>query len=119
MECEFYLRSWWPSVDGRWPILQQDEDTRVLILGSESCVDLPLWGSGRTAQRTHQEIKLGSSPRAAEFVMAESQARIRKPRSILAEVQCLTETDPPILLTNLGCVYDTGQVQHIVGRGQG
>lgn len=83
MECEFYLRSWWPSVDGRWPILQQDEDTRVLILGSEPCVDLPLRGRGRTAQRTHQEIKLGSNPRAAEFVMVESQARIRKPRSIL------------------------------------
>lgn len=85
MEHEFYLRTWWPSTDSRWPILQQDEDSQILILGSESCVVSPLGGrgSGRTGQhREHKEI-MGSNSRAAEVVMVDLQAGIQKPWHIL------------------------------------
>ena len=54
MEHEFYLRTWWPSTDSRWPILQQDEDSQILILGSES-VWCPLWGAGEVAGQDNTE----------------------------------------------------------------
>ena len=86
MEREFYLRTWWPSTDSRWSVLQQDEDSQILILGSESCVVSPLGsrGNGRTGQhREHKEIKLGSNSRAAEVAMVDSEAGIQKPWHIL------------------------------------
>lgn len=80
MKHEFYHR----QIAG-WPILQQDEDSQILILGSESCVVSPLGGRGscRTGQhREHQEI-MGSNSRAAEVVMVDLQAGIQKPWHIL------------------------------------
>lgn len=115
MECEFYLRSWWPSADSRQPILEQDADSWVLILSSGSCVAPILWEVAEQ-HRVHQEIKLGSNPRAAEFVMVESQTGIQKPWSILGRSEHRLELDWLLLLTNLRCVYDAGQLQCVVGK---
>lgn len=121
-EREFYLRTWWPSIDSRWPILQQDEDSQILILGSESCVVSPLGsrGSGRTGQhREHKEIKLGSNSRAAKLSWLTSKQGFRSRGTSWAEVEYLTQTDPPLPLTYLDGVCDTDKVQCAVGKGLG
>lgn len=59
MECEFYLRSWRPTADGRWPILQQDEDG--LIFGSEPWV-VPLSWEVTGQHRVQQAIEWGQIP---------------------------------------------------------
>lgn len=59
VECEFYLRSRWPSADGRWPILQQDENS--LIIGSES-VWSPFHGKLQGSTDYHRQLNWGQVP---------------------------------------------------------